>query len=504
MITTHISSKQLSQETAQGYVVLCEQPFVFSDSRAAELKSLYAPLEELIKERSFTAAQNSTLTIAAAKDGKPVYIILAGMGNAKKSAHDKLENYRRAIGQVMRIAEGLKITNLAFSLPKPEIIDTTLFDLAKETITTSYLATYHFDQYITDESRRMTRNYTVTYCIPGVWHDEFKAGIEAGQRIGFAVNQSRHWCDLPPVNLTPTELGKHATRIAKVHKLKARYFSEDDIKAMGMGGIEAVAKGSEQEACMVVLEYEAPKKNAPTIAIVGKGITFDSGGLSIKPASGMETMKDDMAGAAAVISSMEMISHLKPNVNVIGIAPITENLISGHATKPGDIITFYNGLTAEIKNTDAEGRLILADALSYAIKHYKLDGIISIATLTGSCAYALGPFFAGLMSQHPELAEKLLKAGRNSGDRLWELPFHDDYKKAIVSDVADLCNIGNEKYRAGAITAGFFLKAFVGDVPYVHLDVAGTSFNVPDISYYRPGATGFGVRLFAELLMNWK
>ncbi len=504
MITTHISSKPLTQENVQGYVVLCEQQFNFSDSQVSDLTSLYAPLDQLIKERSFTGAPNSTLTVAAVKDNKPVYIILAGLGNLKRKPSDKLENYRRAIGQVMRIAEGLKITNLAIALPKPEIIDTNLFNLGKEAVITAYLATYHFDQFITDAARRMTRDYTITYCVPGIWHDELKAGMDIGERIGFAVNQSRLWCDLPAVNLTPTELGKHATRIAKVHQLKARYFSEADIIAMGMGGIEAVAKGSEQEACMVALEYDCGNKNAPTIAIVGKGITFDSGGLSIKPASGMETMKDDMAGAAAVISTMEMISHLKPQVNVVGIAPITENLISGHATKPGDIITFYNGLTAEIKNTDAEGRLILADALSYAVKHYKLDGIISIATLTGSCAYALGPFFAGLMSQHEDLAEKLLKAGRESGDRLWELPFHDDYKKAVLSDVADICNIGNEKYRAGAITAGFFLKHFVDDVPFVHLDVAGTSFNVPDISYYRPGATGFGVRLFAELLLNWK
>jgi leucyl aminopeptidase len=503
MITTHISSKKLIQENAQGYVVFCEQPFVFADSPAAELTALYSPLEELLKERSFAAAANSTVTVAGTREGKPVYLIVAGLGNQKKQAYEKLENYRRAVGHVMRVAEQLKITNLAFSLPRPEAIDASLFILGKETVATSYLATYHFDQYITDASRRLTRNYEITYCTPGVWHDELKAGIEAGQHLGFAVNQARLWCDLPPVNLTPTQLGKHAMDIAKKHNLKARYFSEDDIKAMGMGGIEAVAKGSEQEACMVVLEYDCGDKNAQTLALVGKGITFDSGGLSIKPAAAMETMKDDMAGAAGVISTMELISHLKPKVNVIGLAPITENLISGHATKPGDIITFYNGLTAEVKNTDAEGRLILADALSYAIKHYKLDGIISIATLTGSCAYALGPFFAGLMSQHPELAERLLLAGRYSGDRLWELPFNDDYKPAIKSDVADLCNIGNEKYRAGAITAGFFLKHFVGNVPFVHLDIAGTAFNVPDISYYRPGATGFGVRLFAELLMNY-
>jgi leucyl aminopeptidase len=214
-------------------------------------------------------------------------------------------------------------------------------------------------------------------------------------------------------------------------------------------------------------------------------------------------MKDDMAGAAAVISTMEALAHLKPRINVIALAPITENLISGHATKPGDIIQFYNGKTAEIKNTDAEGRLILADALSYAVKHYRLDAIINIATLTGSCAYALGPFFGGLMSKHENLSARLLAAAKKSGDRLWPLPFHDDYKPAVRSTVADLCNAGNAKYRAGAITAGFFLKNFVDDVPWVHLDVAGTSFDVPDMPYFRPGATGFGVRLFIDLITDW-
>ena len=196
---------------------------------------------------------------------------------------------------------------------------------------------------------------------------------------------------MPPVVLTPTALANHAVRVAKPHGLKITVFNEEEIIKMGMGGIEAVAKGSDQEARMVIIEYKTEHPNASTIALVGKGITFDSGGLSIKPAAGMESMKDDMAGAAAVISTMEAIAHLKPRVNIVALAPITENLISGHATKPGDIITFYNGKTAEVKNTDAEGRLILADALSYAIKHYKLDAIINIATLTGSCAYALSP-----------------------------------------------------------------------------------------------------------------
>ncbi|MFA6066030.1 MAG: leucyl aminopeptidase [Candidatus Babeliaceae bacterium] len=504
MITIKISAKPLYDIDTQGYIIPREHNFDSThDKLIQSLKTFFPPLEEVLSQRGFTGAAGATCALAINHNNRPVYLIFVGLGSSKKSHEDKIEQYRRALGQAQRAAEGLKITELALDMPDSHWFNITNYTLAKETIITLTMASYHFDEFITDESRKLPENYTVTLVAPELLHDEIKIGIEHGTRIGFAVNQARYWCDLPPVVLTPTALANHAARVAKAHNLKITIFTEDEIIKQGMGGIEAVAKGSDQEARMVVIEYTTDHPNAPTIGLVGKGITFDSGGLSIKPAAGMETMKDDMAGAAAVISTMEALAHLKPQVNIIAVAPITENLISGHATKPGDIIRFYNGKTAEVKNTDAEGRLILADALSYAVKHYKLDAIINIATLTGSCAYALGPFFAGLMSQHPDLAHKLLESSRRSGDRLWELPFHDDYKIAVRSDVADLCNQGSNKYRAGAITAGFFLQNFVGDVPWAHLDVAGTSFDVPDRSYFRHGATGFGVRLFIDLVMNW-
>jgi len=218
----------------------------------------------------------------------------------------------------------------------------------------------------------------------------------------------------------------------------------------------------------------------------------------------METMKEDMSGAAAVIATMEAIAQLKPNVNVIGVTPLAENLPSGKATKPGDVVRFYNGKTAEIKNTDAEGRLVLADALAYVAKHYKPDAIIDIATLTGACAHALGPFHTGLMSQHDDLVDIVEESAEHSGDHVWRLPLSDDYKIAIKSDVADICNIGSQKYAAGAITAAHFLKNFVGDIPWVHLDIAGTAFNVPDRPYFRSGATGVGVRLMTDIAQHWK
>jgi leucyl aminopeptidase len=199
---------------------------------------------------------------------------------------------------------------------------------------------------------------------------------------------------------------------------------------------------------------------------------------------------------------MQAIAELKPAINVIALTPLAENLPSDKAVKPGDIVRFYNGKTAEIKNTDAEGRLILADALSYAIKHYDLDALVDLATLTGACVYALGHFYSALLSQHDVFAAQVKQAAELAGDRVWALPFDNDFKAAIKSDVADMSNVGNRRYAAGTITAAFFLKNFVADVPWAHLDIAGTAFDVPDISYYSSGATGAGTRLLIELAMQ--
>lgn len=506
MITIKTSSRSLANQEAEGYALFCDDTFSLeTNNHAQELAhKFYKPLAEIIKQRKFTGAAGSVLSVAGTDHNRPVYIILVGIGSHKRKQEDRLEQARRSAGTLIRTAEGLKIKTIAFDFPDHQWFGVDAYVLTKEISCTMLMATYHFDQFITDESRKHNQDYTVTFCAPEALHERITVGAERGLHIGFSVNQARHWCDLPPCVLTPTNMAEHAQRISKAHNLKCTVFDEPTIIKMGMGGLQAVSQGSAQECRFVIMEYKTDKPDAPTIALVGKGVTFDSGGLSIKPAARMDEMKDDMAGAAAVISSMEMLSHLKPPVNVIGIAPITENLPSGTATKPGDIVQFYNGKTAEIKNTDAEGRLILADALSYAVKHYKPDFIVNFATLTGACAYALGPFFCGLMSKHDVFADKILKASHRCGDRAWPLPFHDDYKVAIKSHVADICNIGNESYRAGSITAGFFLQNFVGETPWVHLDIAGTSFNVPDVSYYRPGATGFGVRLIADLMCNFE
>lgn len=503
MITYQVSSRAITHLSADVYALFFDDTYAWNTTLDELSTRFYTPLRAVLEQNKFGGKAGESVVVAGSDGARPVLLVILGLGAIARPQGDRLERYRRALGTLMRATERAKMKSLALALPDEHWFAVDAYTLAKETAATIAMATYHFDQYITDASRKHRTDYEVTLSAPELLHGRIKVGVDHGGHVGFAVNQARHWCDLPPCVLTPTHMAEHAERIAKAHGLAYTIFNQQQISDMNMGGLIAVSQGSVQECRLVVMEYRSKLPDAPTIALVGKGVTFDSGGLSIKPAARMDEMKDDMAGAAAVISTMELLAHLRPEVNVIGLAPLTENLPSGTATKPGDIIQFYNGKTAEIKNTDAEGRLILADALSYAVANYKLDAIINIATLTGSCAHALGPFFCGLMSQHDELSQRLFEASRVSGDRAWPLPFHDDFKAAVRSTVADLCNEGNATYRAGAITAGFFLQNFVDSVPWVHLDVAGVSFNVPDVAYYRPGATGFGVRLFAELLMQW-
>ncbi|OGB83105.1 hypothetical protein A3F66_05175 [candidate division TM6 bacterium RIFCSPHIGHO2_12_FULL_32_22] len=459
-------------------------------------------VEQLLKDRDFKAKAKSLIYLSVTNIKNFKYIILVGLGKNTNKALS-VENYRRSLGSLLNSLSSYSIKSISLQLPSADDFKVSSKYLAEQTSTILGLADYVFDMYITDKDRLKNHDFIINISAEKDFSD-IESGIKRGEIVADSVNSARHWVDLPPSILTPFDLSINAKEISEDGKLKCTIFDEDDIKKMGMGGLAGVSAGSEQNCKLVIMEYESGKKGAPKIAIVGKGITFDSGGLSIKPAQSMETMKEDMSGAAAVISTMKAIAKLKPEIDVVALAPMSENLPSGKATKPGDILKFYNGKTAEVKNTDAEGRLILADALSYAVKNYKLDAIIDLATLTGACQHALGPFFSGLFGEHEDLIKKVEKSANSSGDYVWRLPLTDDYKVAIVSDIADLCNIGKSNYKAGATTAACFLQNFVGDVPWAHLDIAGTAFDVPDRSYFKKSsATGAGVRLLIDLISNW-
>ena len=267
-----------------------------------------------------------------------------------------------------------------------------------------------------------------------------------------------------------------------------------------MGALIAVNAGSEEPPRFIILEYGAPSEDRDTLVFVGKGITFDSGGISIKPSGGMEEMKHDMSGAAAVIGAMQSIAMLKPPLHVVGLVPATENLPDGKALKPGDIITALSGKTIEVINTDAEGRLVLADALGYA-ERFSPAAVIDLATLTGACVVALGHAASGMMGNDEPLQERVRKAGETTGERVWPLPIWKDYHDQIKSHIADVKNTGGRW--GGALTAGAFLEKFI-ERPWVHLDIAGTAYTESSKSYCPKGATGVGVRLLVQLVRDWK
>lgn len=501
MIITTVSCEPALSNHAQCVVFFAHD---LASAKAYEELKRFPEVAAVLEQKEFKGAVGSVVMVPVMSDNALVYVMIAGVGSRKVTQARLVEHYRRALGAVIRAAIGNTCSTIALMVPDAAILNISVVDLVEQTVSTAFIAGYHFDDFITDTERKEPEELNLTLVVAKVDEAAAKAGVKRGEIIGKAVNKARYWVDLPPTVLTPPELADKAQKIASDNGLKITVFNEEQINQMGMGGLAAVSRGSDLDCRLAILEYSCGKTDVPTLGFVGKGITFDSGGLSLKPASSMETMKEDMAGAAAVISAMEAIAILKPDINIVAITPLAENLPSGNAVKPGDIVRFYNGKTAEIKNTDAEGRLILADALAYAVKHYKLDALVDLATLTGACSHALGPFYCGMLSVHDDVVEKLQQAADKTGDRVWRLPLDDDYKKAIQTPVADMANTGSPKIMAGTITAAFFLKNFVDEVPWVHLDIAGTAFDVPDMPYYRPGATGYGVRLLIELATGWQ
>jgi leucyl aminopeptidase len=306
----------------------------------------------------------------------------------------------------------------------------------------------------------------------------------------------------PAGAMTPTRLAEVATEVAAAGGLEVTVWDEVEVANQGLGGLMGVARGSDEPPRLIQLSYRPSATARGHVALVGKGITFDSGGLSIKTAEGMETMKTDMSGAAAVLAAMSALPDLAPDVAVTAFVPTTENMPGGRATKPGDVLEIRNGKTVEVLNTDAEGRLILADGLSLAVEA-GVDAIVDLATLTGACMVALGSKVAGLMGNHDAWVDQVRAAADRAGEPVWPLPLPEDYRKSIDSEVADVKNIGSDRY-GGALTAGLFLKEFVDDVPWAHLDIAGPARSGEDEAYFRKGGTGFGVRTLVELLTSFE
>ncbi len=309
---------------------------------------------------------------------------------------------------------------------------------------------------------------------------------------------ARDWVTTPSNDKRPEAFAEMIRKAAKSAGLKVSVRDESWLEKQQFGAMLAVGQGSSAKSRLVTVEY-APKGAQKTIVLVGKGVTFDSGGINLKASGSIETMKMDMSGAAAVAGTMMAVARLKPGVKVVGVMPLVENMLSGAAFRPGDIIRSYAGKTIEIGNTDAEGRLILVDAMAWAIKQYKPDTMIDLATLTGACIVALGEKIAGVFSKTPELAEAIVTSGQKTHERCWQLPLPDDYKELLKNDFADLNNVSSGRW-GGAITAALFLSEFVGDTRWAHIDIAGPAWVKKASDYCGAGGTGFGVRLLCDLI----
>ena len=446
-------------------------------------------------QEGFKGKDGSTVLLHP-KSGSPArWVILAGLGDRKKFTAETL---RRAGAAALRKASAADQKSVTV-LP-PQSLGGAEKDVRVLT-EGMMLAAYQFAKYKSEKKPGVKEAAVV---VPQKLQNEARKGLRQGQVEAEAAAFVRDLVNEPPSDLPPSRVAALAHEIAEKGKaagVSVQVFEKEQIQEMGMGALLGVNRGSAEPPAFIHLHYK-PENAAKSIALVGKGITFDSGGLSLKPAQSMETMKMDMAGAAAILGVFRAIPSLKPKVEVHGILAVTENMPGGRAIKPGDVLKAMNGKTIEVLNTDAEGRLVLSDALSYAVRQ-KPGAIIDLATLTGACITALGSLVAGAMGNDESLLNDLRKAGEESGEQFWPLPLVPEYKEGLQSKIADLQNISSVRGEAGSIIGGLFLQEFVDGKPWVHLDIAGPAWSAKDFYYLTPGGTGFAVRTLLHYLLSF-
>ncbi len=421
--------------------------------------------------------------------GKKKRILLVGLGDKKKFDEEAI---RLTGGTVLKTAISKKLKTVAMELFGGKKAASFSQALAEGII----LGSYQFITYKTQDKELFEVKST------SVIKADLKA-LEKGLIIAKAVCYARDMENDPGNVTTPTKLAKFAKEIATEGGMKLTVFDRGKFTKMGMGAFAGVALGTGESPKFILLEYNGGKADEKPVALVGKGLTFDSGGISIKPSASMDEMKFDMCGGGLVLAVMKAVAQLKPKVNIVAAIPATENLSGNKAYKPGDILTAYNGKTIEVLNTDAEGRLILADALAYVSKHFKPKYMLDFATLTGAVVIALGHVATGIMGTDEKLIKKVKNSSKNTGEKVWEFPLWDEYCEQIKSEIADIKNVGAAR-QAGTIAAGAFLKEFVDEeIPWVHFDIAGTAYNQKEKSYtYKKGATGANIRLVLDLIQE--
>jgi leucyl aminopeptidase len=446
-------------------------------------------ITSLIEAGEFSGKSGESAYIHNPGDIKARRLLLLGAGKPDEFNTDVV---RKMAGTAARMLRGKKAHSIAF-LRRSQLA---IGESAQAATEGALLALFDPDKYHTSDKTE-SHLETIIFAATEGDGDELDRGIQRGRIIAEATNFGREVINEPSNVMTPTALARCAEEVAREFGLGIDVLDEARMKELGMGALLGVAQGSAEPPKLIVLRYTPQFRSDETIAIIGKGITFDTGGISIKPADGMEKMKYDMAGGATTIASMRALAQLRPQVNVLGIVPATENMPGGRAQRPGDVVHAMTGKTIEVINTDAEGRLVLADAVAYARK-LGATKIVDLATLTGSVSIALGDVYIAVLGTNQELIDQIIAAGRRAGEKIWQLPLDKEYREQIKSEIADIKNIGGRK--AGTITGAYFIREFVEDTPWVHLDIAGTAWNETNKPYLSVGPTGVCVRTLVNLV----
>ncbi len=490
-------------EKAMAETYPCELLLLFSFEPPLPLEGVLASLDQewkgwisgILKEGDFKGERFECKLFHTQGLFPARRILLTGLG---KKEEFSLERWREASSKAGQFIRDSGLKRFAFHITKLENYSEEV--LAEAFIIGLRLGTYQFKELKTQELEKIKE---IEEGILLGRNDEevlaIQKGCHLGEIISKAVYMARDLVNRPSSQVTPTFLAEKAREIAQTYGMEIEVLDMSQAEALGMGAFVGVARGSQEPCKFIILEYNKGK-GFETIALVGKGITFDSGGISLKPSEGMEKMKGDMSGAAAVLGTLQAASELQLPLHLVGLIPATENLPSGRALKPGDVLKTLSGQTVEVISTDAEGRLILSDALTYSLR-YQPRAIIDLATLTGAIVIALGDYVIGLFGNDETLLQRVEKASQQSGEKVWRMPLWEEYFDYIKSDVADFKNVGTRA--AGAIIGAIFLSKFVGKTPWVHLDIAGPAFIEKEKPLLPKGGSGAGVRLLIQMLRNW-
>jgi leucyl aminopeptidase len=463
---------------------------------AAVDRALGGAVAQLIKQGEIKGKLNEVTMLHSFGKLPAARVVVVGLGKKSDLSVNKV---RGAVAETCRWLRAREISTIATVPQGANINKIGPGDAAQAIAEGALLGTYTFRKHMTKKEDQPGEIKRLSIVGASRLKAQLGKGTDRGRIISEATNLARDMVNEPANYMTPTDMAETAARLARERGLEITILDLEQMKKLGMGGMLGVSRGSRQPPKFMILNYKGGTAKELDIALVGKGITFDSGGISIKPSEKLEEMKGDMAGGAAVIAAMVAISQLKPKINVMALIPATENLPDGNALKPGDVLTAMNGKTMEIISTDAEGRLVLADALSYAKKHGARK-MVDAATLTGACRIALGDICTGAFGNNQELIDRIIAAGNEAGELVWQMPMFDEYGEQNKSDVADVKNVGGRL--AGAITAAKFLAEFVDDTPWVHLDIAGTSLTDKESGYQIKGATGVPVRTLVNLVVS--